>query len=110
MDRTITGNHHITLSVGDGQEDWDFHTQTLGMRPIKKTMLYDGEAPVWHLLDKSVSAFPERPCIDFLGRAYSYRELGTLVDRAASAPCPCAGRWETSAASDRAGTPPSGRR
>jgi long-chain acyl-CoA synthetase len=41
------------------------------------------EAPVWHLLDKSVSAHPERPCIDFLGRKYSYREIGALVGRAA---------------------------
>lgn len=40
-------------------------------------------APVWHLLDESVRAHPERPAIDFLGRAYGYRELGALVDRAA---------------------------
>lgn len=49
MERDIAGNHHITLSVGGAQEDWDFHTGTLGLRPIKKTMLYDGEAPVYHL-------------------------------------------------------------
>mgnify|MGYP002621669406 CR=1 FL=1 len=36
MARTITGNHHITLSVGDGQEDWDFHTQVLGL-PAERT-------------------------------------------------------------------------
>src|SRR4051812_25286294 len=49
MTDRIAGNHHITLSTGGGQEDWDFHTQTLGLRPIKKTMLYDGEEPVYHL-------------------------------------------------------------
>lgn len=49
MERRIAGNHHITLSVGGAQEDWDFHTEVLGLRPIKKTMLYDGEAPVYHL-------------------------------------------------------------
>ncbi len=49
MERKIVGSHHITLSVGGAQEDWDFHTQVLGLRPIKKTMLYDGEAPVYHL-------------------------------------------------------------
>ena len=42
MTSKIVGNHHITLSTGGAQEDWDFHTQTLGMRPVKKTMLYDG--------------------------------------------------------------------
>ncbi|HVW17928.1 MAG TPA: hypothetical protein VHB30_06730 [Solirubrobacteraceae bacterium] len=45
----VRGNHHITLSTGGAQEDWDFHTLTLGMRPTKKTMLYDGAEPVYHL-------------------------------------------------------------
>src|SRR3954451_5620420 len=45
----IAGNHHITLSTGGAQEDWDFHTQALGLRPVKKTMLYDGAEPVYHL-------------------------------------------------------------
>ncbi|HEX5191686.1 MAG TPA: hypothetical protein VFW09_02715 [Solirubrobacteraceae bacterium] len=49
MSSRIIGNHHITLSTGGAQEDWDFHTQALGLRPIKKTMLYDGAEPVYHL-------------------------------------------------------------
>ena len=49
MTSKIVGNHHITLSTGGAQEDWDFHTQTLGLRPVKKTMLYDGTEPVYHL-------------------------------------------------------------
>lgn len=39
--------------------------------------------PVWHLLDEAVVGFPQRPCIDFLGKRTTYRELGILVDRAA---------------------------
>ena len=39
--------------------------------------------PVWRLLDESVTAFPARPCIDFLGRRFGYGEIGALVDRAA---------------------------
>ncbi len=35
------------------------------------------------LLDQAVSRTPEAPAIDFLGRRYSYRQLGALVDRAA---------------------------
>ncbi|PZU09844.1 long-chain fatty acid--CoA ligase [Sphingomonas sp.] len=35
------------------------------------------------LLDNAVALYPERPAIDFLGRTWSYRELGRLVDRAA---------------------------
>jgi glyoxalase family protein len=45
----IRGNHHLTFCVGPAQEDYDFHVKTLGMRFIKKTALYDGEAPVYHL-------------------------------------------------------------
>lgn len=45
----IAGSHHATLSVGGAQEDVDFHVDTLGMRFIKKTVLYDGSLPIYHL-------------------------------------------------------------
>jgi len=40
-------------------------------------------APLYGILDEAVASFPARPAIDFLGRRYSYAELGALVDRAA---------------------------
>ena len=45
----IAGSHHATLAVGGAQEDVDFHTDVLGMRFIKKTVLYDGSLPIYHL-------------------------------------------------------------
>jgi glyoxalase family protein len=45
----VNGNHHLTMSVGPAQEDYDFHTRTLDMRSIKKTVLFDGQAPIYHL-------------------------------------------------------------
>jgi glyoxalase family protein len=45
----VRGNHHLTFCVGPAQEDYDFHTGTLGLRSIKKTALYDGEVPIYHL-------------------------------------------------------------
>ena len=45
----IRGNHHLTFCVGPAQEDRDFHTGLLGLRPIKKTALYDGQVPIYHL-------------------------------------------------------------
>jgi glyoxalase family protein len=45
----VHGNHHTTMSVGPAQEDFDFHTRALGMRSIKKTVLFDGTAPIYHL-------------------------------------------------------------
>jgi len=34
-------------------------------------------------LEDSVARFPDRPCLDFMGRGYSYGEVGDLVRRAA---------------------------
>jgi glyoxalase family protein len=45
----VRGNHHLTFCVGPAQDDYDFHTGTLGLRSIKKTALYDGQVPVYHL-------------------------------------------------------------
>jgi glyoxalase family protein len=45
----VERHHHITLNVGTPQEDYDFHTKLLGMKSVKKTALYDGEEPVFHL-------------------------------------------------------------
>ncbi len=45
----IQRHHHITLCVGGAQEDYDFHTQLLGMKSVKKTLLYDGQVPIYHL-------------------------------------------------------------
>jgi len=40
--------------------------------------------PIHELLLDAVSAHAEKPCLDFLGRSYSYRELGDRVRRAAT--------------------------
>src|SRR3954464_15171543 len=45
----VLGAHHITLGVGRAQEDVDFHVGTLGLRLIKRTVLFDGTVPVYHL-------------------------------------------------------------
>jgi catechol 2,3-dioxygenase-like lactoylglutathione lyase family enzyme len=45
----LHGHHHITLGVGGAQEDYDFHTRLLGLRCVKKTVLFDGKAPIYHL-------------------------------------------------------------
>lgn len=45
----IRGLHHLTMSVGPAQEDYDFHTGVLGLYNVKKTALYDGKAPIYHL-------------------------------------------------------------
>ena len=89
MSSRIVGNHHITLSTGGAQEDWDFHTQALGLRPVKKTMLYDGAEPVYHLyyanadIDAGsiLTAFPMRQQ-GKIGRRGSnqVKEIGLSID------------------------------
>ena len=54
----LLGSHHVTLSVGHAQEDVDFHTKVLGMRFIKKTVLYDGATPVYHLYYSNANGDP----------------------------------------------------
>jgi glyoxalase family protein len=45
----VRGLHHLTMCVGPAQEDYDFHTRALGLYNVKKTALYDGKAPIYHL-------------------------------------------------------------
>lgn len=48
MEKSINGIHHITVMASDPQNNYNFYTQTLGMRFIKKTVNFD--APdVYHL-------------------------------------------------------------
>jgi glyoxalase family protein len=45
----IQRHHHLTLCTGTVQEDYDFHTKVLGLKSVKKTALYDGVVPIYHL-------------------------------------------------------------
>lgn len=45
----ITGYHHLTMSTDGAQEDFDFFTKTLGLHSVKRTVLFDGVLPVYHL-------------------------------------------------------------
>ena len=44
----MIGHHHVTIGVGDPQEDFDFHTKVLGLKCVKRTLFYDGATPVYH--------------------------------------------------------------
>jgi glyoxalase family protein len=45
----INGYHHLTMSTDGAQEDFDFYTKALGLHSVKRTVLYDGVIPVYHL-------------------------------------------------------------
>jgi len=43
----VKGLHHVTATVNDAQEDYDFFTRTLGLRLVKETVNFDNEK-VYH--------------------------------------------------------------
>ncbi|MBP0589415.1 ring-cleaving dioxygenase [Paraburkholderia sp. LEh10] len=45
----IKGFHHLTAGVGGAQEDINFYVRLLGQALVKKTVLLDGEHPIYHL-------------------------------------------------------------
>lgn len=47
LTHTIKGLHHVTATVNDAQEDYNFYTKLLGLRLIKETVNFDNEA-VYH--------------------------------------------------------------
>lgn len=49
----------------------------------KSWAAYLSDEPLYKLLDDAVARFGKRTCINFLGKTYSYAEIGDLVNRAA---------------------------
>jgi hydroquinone 1,2-dioxygenase/2,6-dichloro-p-hydroquinone 1,2-dioxygenase/glyoxalase family protein len=49
MSDRIGGLHHITLCTGTAQGDVNFFVKVLGLNLVKRTLLYDGKEPVYHL-------------------------------------------------------------
>jgi catechol 2,3-dioxygenase-like lactoylglutathione lyase family enzyme len=49
MKDRIRSLHHITLCTATAQSDYDFFVKVLGQRFVKRTMLYDGPIPIYHL-------------------------------------------------------------
>jgi glyoxalase family protein len=50
----ISGYHHLTMSTHGVQDDYDFYTGALGLYSVKRTVLFDGTLPVYHLYYGSV--------------------------------------------------------
>ncbi|MEX0724328.1 MAG: VOC family protein [Gracilimonas sp.] len=47
LQKVIKGLHHITATVNDAQEDYNFYTKLLGLRLVKETVNFDNES-VYH--------------------------------------------------------------
>ena len=72
----LHGHHHLTLCVGGAQEDYDFHVGLLGLKSVKKTILYDGKAPIYHLYYGNENGDPST-----LITTFSFRHTGLKAER-----------------------------
>jgi len=92
----IRGTHHLTFCVGGAQEDYDFHVRLLGLKSVKKTVLFDGEIPIYHLYYGNGLGDPST-----LLTAFPYRQAGWMGKRGTnqakslnlSAPADSLGFW-----------------
>ena len=73
---TIRGTHHLAFCVGGAHEDYDFHARTLGLKSVKKTVLFDGEIPIYHLYYGNGDGDPPT-----LLRSFPYRRAGWMGTR-----------------------------
>ncbi|MAF28413.1 MAG: hypothetical protein CL819_04145, partial [Croceicoccus sp.] len=58
-------------------------TAAANMKAMQADKTVYGDRIVPDLLDRTVARFPERTAIDFMGRCWTYGEIGELVRRAA---------------------------
>lgn len=72
----IQGTHHLTMSVGTAQEDFDFHTGLLGLYSVKKTVLFDGKLPIYHLYYGN-----RRGDVSTLLTTFPFRQAGVMGRR-----------------------------
>ncbi|HEX4249561.1 MAG TPA: ring-cleaving dioxygenase [Pseudonocardia sp.] len=72
----LAGSHHVTMSVGPAREDVDFHVGTLGLRFIKRTVLFDGSTPIYHLYYSNAAGNPSAVLTTF-----PFRQAGLMGRR-----------------------------
>lgn len=78
MSDRIQGLHHITLCTSTAQSDVNFFVKTLGMTLVKRTLLYDGGQPIYHLYFGN-----ERGDPGTLTTVFPFRQTGRKAKRGA---------------------------
>jgi long-chain acyl-CoA synthetase len=56
------------------------------LKSYPKTIAWDiniPDNPLWYLMDEAVLKAADRPCVDFLGKKFTYGEVGDLVNKMA---------------------------
>jgi len=92
----VKGLHHITATVNDAQEDYDFFTKALGLRLVKETVNFDNEK-VYHFYYANKIGSPSTVLTTFpykgLGVRNGVRGSGQATHTAFSVPAASLGFW-----------------
>jgi glyoxalase family protein len=93
----VQGLHHITATVNDAQEDYDFFTKTLGLRLVKETVNFDNEK-VYHFYYANKTGLPSTVFTTFPYKGQGVREgligAGQATHTAFSVPAPSLNFWK----------------
>ncbi len=93
----IKGLHHVTATVNDAREDFDFYTQILGLRLVKQTVNFDNNR-VYHFYYGNAEGTPGTIMTTFPYKGEGVRTgtigTGQVSITAFSAPAASLGFWE----------------
>ncbi|MEL7121947.1 MAG: ring-cleaving dioxygenase [Bacteroidota bacterium] len=94
----IKGLHHVTATVNDAQEDYDFYTHVLGLRLVKKTVNFDNNQ-VYHFYYGTEEGTPGTIMTTFPYKGQGVRDgingTGQVSHTAFSVPSSALAFWKT---------------
>ena len=93
----IKGLHHVTATVNDAKEDYDFFTRALGLRLVKETVNFDNEK-VYHFYYANKTGLPSTVFTTFPYKGQGVRKgligAGQATHTAFSVPAASLGSWQ----------------
>jgi glyoxalase family protein len=93
----VKGLHHLTATVNDAQEDYDFYTNALGLRLVKETVNFDNEK-VYHFYYANKIGSPSTVFTTFPYKGQGVRDgyigAGQATYTAFSVPAASLGFWK----------------
>lgn len=93
----VKGLHHVTATVNDAQEDYDFYTKALGLRLVKETVNFDNEK-VFHFYYANKIGSPSTVFTTFPYKGQGVRDgiigAGQATHTAFSVPAASISFWE----------------
>ncbi|HMA44575.1 MAG TPA: ring-cleaving dioxygenase [Gemmatimonadales bacterium] len=98
MEKLVRGLHHVTATVSDAQQDFDFYTKILGLRLVKKTVNFDNHN-VYHFYYGNETGVPGTIMTTFpykgWGVPVGQKGAGQIRVTSFSVPAGSLGFWKT---------------